>query len=559
MKVETFFEQFDQFIKAPDSVARLRELILELGVQGRLVPQDAHDECARKLLSRIQAETDELISSGQMKRQRSIVTAESPDSHSMVPPGWVLTTLGEVAQKITDGTHQTPNYIPEGVPFISVKDFSGGELDFSSTRFISPDEHAQLYKRCDPRRGDILLGRIGTLGKAVLVDTDIEFSLFVSVALVRFSHKFIEPAFFRLLLNSPRTKLEFDRIKIGGATHTNKLNLGDMQTISVSLPPLAEQKRIVAKVNELMALCDRLEAQQQERAIQHTVLARASLARFADAPTPANLSFLFHPSYDIAPADLRKSVLTLAIQGKLIPQEANDEPASMLLNTIAAEKAALIQERKLKAARLPASGNPPFVLPNGWEWAELADLLALVTDGDHQAPPQSEEGVPFLVIGNLNAGTINFKNCKYVPADYYENLDWGRKPIAGDLLYTVTGSFGIPVPVETEERFCVQRHVAILKRTDSTPRRYLALVLASHFALEYATRIATGIAQKTVPLTGLRRMPIPVPPAREQHRIVSKLEQLMALMDELETQLAESRVKAADLLSAVVAELTRAA
>ena len=101
--------------------------------------------------------------------------------------------------------------------------------------------------------------------------------------------------------------------------------------LPIPLPPLAEQKRIVAKVDELMALCDRLEAQQQERETRHAALARASLARFADAPTPANLKFLFHTSYAIPPADLRKSILTLAVQGKLVPQDPNDEPAASLI------------------------------------------------------------------------------------------------------------------------------------------------------------------------------------------------------------------------------------
>ena len=262
MNLENFFEKFDLFADATDALKKMRGLVLELAVQGRLVLQDQGDEPASELLKRIRAEKDELIQIGKMKRQRSNGVEDCPDSDWTGPRGWVFTSLGEIAHKITDGTHKTPVYVAEGVPFISVKDFSGGKLDFSSTRFISPEEHAQLYKRCDPRRGDILLGRIGALGKAVLVDTDIEFSLFVSVALIRFSHKFIEPAFFRLLLNSPHTKLEFDRIKIGGATHTNKLNLGDLHTITIPLPPLAEQKRIVAKVDQLMALCDRLEAQE---------------------------------------------------------------------------------------------------------------------------------------------------------------------------------------------------------------------------------------------------------------------------------------------------------
>lgn len=172
-----------------------------------------------------------------------------------------MTTLGEVAHKITDGAHKTPTYLNEGVPFISVKNFRCGKLDFSHTRLISPEEHAILYKRCDPRRGDILIGRIGTLGKAVLVDTDKEFSLFVSVGLIRFSRNFMSAPYVRMLLNSPLLESEYNRIKVGGGTHTNKLNLGDLHTLIFPLPPLAEQHRIVSKADELMMLCDRLDSQ----------------------------------------------------------------------------------------------------------------------------------------------------------------------------------------------------------------------------------------------------------------------------------------------------------
>jgi type I restriction enzyme, S subunit len=148
---------------------------------------------------------------------------------------------------------------------VSVKDFSQGHLSLENTRFIPQAEHRALFTRCDPRRGDILLARIGTLGKAVLVDTDVEFSLFVSVALIRFSHDFVNPKFLKIILNSPFVEAEFESIKVGGGTHTNKLNLGDLQTVRILLPPKAEQGRIVAKANELMAFCDQVETKVSNR------------------------------------------------------------------------------------------------------------------------------------------------------------------------------------------------------------------------------------------------------------------------------------------------------
>jgi restriction endonuclease S subunit len=241
-----FLRHSARMITCPEHVAGLREAIQDLAVGGWLVPQDPEDG-SRTTMS-----------------------------------------LGEACQKITDGTHRTPTYVSSGTPFISVKDFSAGQLSFASTRYITPTEHSVLVRRCDPRRGDVLIGRIGTLGKAVVVDTDKEFSLFVSVGLLRPKRAIASPEYLKLYLNSSAAHAEYDRIKVGAGTHTNKLNLGDLKTIAVTLPPLKEQHRIVAKVDELMAVCDELEqslaAEQTERgrlleALLHDALEDALPAR----------------------------------------------------------------------------------------------------------------------------------------------------------------------------------------------------------------------------------------------------------------------------------------
>ncbi|MCI5165304.1 MAG: restriction endonuclease subunit S [Candidatus Electrothrix sp. GM3_4] len=259
---------------------------------------------------------------------------------------------------------------------------------------------------------------------------------------------------------------------------------------------------------------------------------------------------------------LRELILELAVRGKLVAQDPADEPASVLLERIAAEKASLLKAGKIKKQKgLPeiTENKKPFDVPDGWEWSNLSELLAIVTDGDHQAPPKSDSGIPFLVIGNLNSGKIIYENCKYVPEEYYQNLAWSRKPTQGDLLYTVTGSYGIQVPVKSGKLFCVQRHVAIFKSTVSTPRNYLSLVLSSKYAFDYATYIATGIAQKTVPLTGLRKMSIPLPPAAERHKIVVKVDELMSLCDRLEKQQDDSATTQQALLATLLDALVKSA
>ena len=237
MNADRLLAHYERIADTSEAVPRLRRFILDLAVRGKLVDQHPQDEPASELLRRITRKKARMVKPETIKL-RKINAREREDPLDLsVPTGWELTELGVIAEKITDGAHKTPTYVNDGVPFVSVKDFSAGTLDLSNTRFIPADEHKVLYRRCDPRRGDILVARIGTLGKAVLVNTDLEFSLFVSVALVRFDHQSVNPEFLRFFLNSPFVETEFNRIKIGGGTHTNKLNLGDLHTVALPLPP----------------------------------------------------------------------------------------------------------------------------------------------------------------------------------------------------------------------------------------------------------------------------------------------------------------------------------
>ena len=169
-------------------------------------------------------------------------------------------------------------------------------------------------------------------------------------------------------------------------------------------------------------------------------------------------------------------------------------------------------------------------LPKGWAWARLENLCSVITDGDHQAPPQQADGVPFLVISDVSSGELDFSNTRHVSIDYFNSLDDSRKPCRGDLLLTVTGSFGIPVPVDTEENFCFQRHIALLRPLSC--RKFMANILLAPSTYEYFKAKATGTAQKTVSLSCLRSTLLALPPESEQLRIVGKLAQLMPLVEE---------------------------
>ena len=197
---------FDTAFDAPDGIKKLRELILTLAMQGKLVPQDPNDQPASELLKEIGKEKDQLIKEKKIKKIaiQSEIKIEKIDFQ--IPKSWEWVKFGNIAHQITDGAHHTPTYINEGVPFLSVKDMSSGVLDFSNTRYISHEQHKDLAKRCNPQNGDLLLTKVGTTGIPILINTDKEFSIFVSVALIKFPKQFISGDFLVWLINSQNVK-----------------------------------------------------------------------------------------------------------------------------------------------------------------------------------------------------------------------------------------------------------------------------------------------------------------------------------------------------------------
>lgn len=233
---------------------------------------------------------------------------------------------------------------------------------------------------------------------------------------------------------------------------------------------------------------------------------------------------------------LRQKILDLAIHGKLVPQDPNDEPASVLLQRIKAEKERLIKEGKIKRAKKSKATcdkpHYPYQLPEGWEWCKLEDLAYSITDGDHQAPPKVSNGIPFLVISDVTSENIDFSNTRYVSQDYYDAIQFHRKPKCGDILFTVTGSYGIVVKVSTDKQFCFQRHIGLIKPI--VDNDYLVYVLRSQYVKKLCDDLSTGTAQKTVGLDTLRYFMIPIPPLQEQSRIVKSIEHWLSLVDCIE-------------------------
>lgn len=326
----------------------LRKSILQMAIQGKLVPQNSLDEPASVLLQKLRTEKEKLIKEGKIKKEKSLPPITNCEIPFDIPDTWMWVRLGELATKFTDGTHSTPKYVLSGVPFLSVKDMSRGVLDFSNTKFISEEEHKTLYKRCNPEKGDLLITKVGTTGVPVIVDTDKQFSLFVSVALMKFSPQYLDVFFLKELISSPLVQQQAQE-NTRGVGNKNWV-LDDIRNTIVPLPPFEEQKRIVEAIEKfepLLAEYGKLEQQAEK---------------------------LDGEIFD----KLKKSILQYAIQGKLVPQDSSDEPVSVLLSKIKAEKEKLIKEGKIKKEKpLPpiTDFEKPFDIPDSWQWVRIGEIF----------------------------------------------------------------------------------------------------------------------------------------------------------------------------------------
>jgi type I restriction enzyme, S subunit len=557
---------FDAAFAAPDGIKKLRELILTLAMQGKLVPQDPNDEPASELLKAIEIEKKRLVKEGQIKAFKLFSDVNLELIPYEIPKGWEWVRLGNVgAFERGRSKHRPRNdnrlFIDGSYPFVQTGDVSKSKSTNNEITACGSyyNDFGLQQSRLWPK-GTLCItiaaniAETGFLGMEACIPDSVVVFLSIGESLSKIVKVFIDVA-----------KQDLERY--APSTAQKNINLGIINDLIFPLPPLQEQHRIVAEIDRLMARCDELEKLRADRSQKLLTVHTAALDALLKAKESSDFSTAWHfitqnfsELYSVKEnvAELRKTILQLAVMGKLVPQDPNDEPASELLKAINLEKQQLIKDGKIKQSKpLPKIrlNDTPYKLPKGWEWAKLQDLLALVTDGDHMAPPKADNGTPFLVIGNLNKGKVTIENCRFVPHNYYKSLDWGKKPATNDILYTVTGSYGIPIFIDSDLEFCVQRHVAIFKSAKSSPVKYLMHLLKSRYAFQYATSIATGIAQKTVPLTGLRQMLIAVPPIEEQYRIVAEIDRLMALCDRLEESLEAVKGKQTDLLDALMSRI----
>ena len=551
---------------APGGVAKLRELILALAVQGKLVPQDPADEPAGVLLQKIRAEKDRLIAEGKIKRDKPLAEIAEEEKPFELPESWEWSRLGAVASKLTDGSHNPPRDSGAGYPMLSSQNvWEGGVVDFAApTRYVDEADFLIENSRTAAAPGDVLLTIVASLGRSAVVPIGAPaFVLQRSVAVIRSG---LNPEFCSLFLRSPVSRAYYDLH--GKGTAQKGIYLGKLGAMPIVVPPLVEQSRIVTRVEALMRLCDALEAKGQLEATQHAQLVSTLLGTLTASTTPEELAANWQrvaQHFDLlldrpeAIDALEQTLLQLAVRGLLVPQDPTDEPASALLQKIRAEKDRLIATGQIKRDKpLPPTTDEekPFELPVGWEWVRLGALTSLVTSGSRSWKDfYAQEGATFIRSQDIKYDRLEFAERAFV------KLPAGAEGVRTqvqlrDLLVTITGANvgkAAAVLEEMPEAY-VSQHVALIRMLEVRLVDYLHSWLVSEHEGRKLLLASSYGAKPGLNLQNINHLLVPLPPLAQQSRIVTRVTALRRLCADLRQRLAERQSVQARLAEALVGQ-----
>ena len=537
MTPQDLIAAFETLADAPDGVTRLRELVLQLAVRGRLVPQDPSDEPASVLLERIEAAKSRLIAEKKVRKPRALPRMSEEEMPFEIPAGWAVSRFQDVHGHL--GAGSTPLggrrvYVEDGVPFLRSQNVWNDGLRLREVARIPAGVHAKMAKTT-VHGNDVLLNITGaSIGRAAVVPADFdEANVSQHVAIVRQ----IEPRMNRwvhLFLTSPHGFACIMDAQVG--ISREGLSMSRLREFVLPLPPLAEQRRIVARADELMGLLDHLEAARNARETTRTALRDAALAALQDADTPEEVEAawariaermgdLFIDPTDVNP--LRQTVLQLAVRGRLVLQDPSDEPASAALVRTEGEKARLVREGKIRKPKpLPpvSDDEVPFEVPPGWAWAPFGNTHI---NRDAERIPLSREE------RSRRKGQYDY----YGASGVINHID-GYLFDSPLLLIGEDGANLVlrstPIAFIADGKFWVNNHAHVLDSVEKGSLRYLAVYVNAIDLKPYVT----GTAQPKLNQRRMNCIPCAFPPLAEQHRIVAKVDELMGLLDRLERHLA---------------------
>ena len=565
--MELLEQHFDTAFSAPNGVQKLRELILTLAMQGKVVPQQPSDAPTSQLLKEIEAEKKRLAKEGKIKAPKPLPEITPGDAPYALPQGWRWVRLGSIGNIFNgnsiNASEKEAKYAgAKGLPYIATKDVGYGfdPLDYENGICIPVGEDKFRLAH----GGAVLIcAEGGSAGKKCgLTDRDICFGnkLFANELYGLIPSRFILYAYL-----SPIFRTSFAAAMsgiIGG------VSIAKFVEIPIPLPPLDEQHRIVARIDQLMARCDALETLRNEREKMRLATHAAALSQLLDTTgkgsSDNSWAFIaqhFGELYAVKEnvAELRKAILQLAVMGRLVPQDPNDPAASQLLREIEVEKKRLLKDGKIKVAKPLLDIAPQeklFTLPRGWIWMRLQDVLD-VRDGTHDSPRDATgpETYPLITSKNFVEGRIDYSGARRISAeDHFEIAKRSRVEKFDILFSMIGGNIGNQVIVEDDREFSI-KNVALFKYYSVfLTRPYFIKRFMEHLAIDLQQKAAGG-AQPFVSLGFLRNIVIALPPVLEQERIVSKVKRLMELCDLLDNRIDAATSKQYELLDAMMAQV----
>ncbi|EIN8567406.1 restriction endonuclease subunit S [Salmonella enterica subsp. enterica] len=527
-------------------IKKLRELILELAVRGKLVPQDPNDEPASELLKHIAAEKAELVKQGKIKKPKPLPEISEEEKPFELPAGWEWIKISEIGH---DWGQKTPD---EDFTYIDVGSINK-EYGIIEEPSILSAKDAPSRARKIVQKGTVIYSTV----RPYLLNIAIIESAFSPEPIASTAFAIIHPYtamnanFIYYYLRSPVFINYVESCQTGVAYPA----INDKQFFSgiIAVPPSSEQARITKKIKELMSLCDQLEQHSLTSLDAHQQLVETLLTTLTDSQNAdeltenwARISEHFDTLFTTEPSieALKQTILQLAVMGKLVPQDPNDEPASELLKRIAQEKAQLVKDGKIKKQKplpLISDKEKPFEVPEGWEWCKFG-LISEFINGDRGSnyPNKNEyvvHGIPWINTGHIEKnGTLSITDMNFITEKKFNELRSGKIQ-SGDLVYCLRGAtFGKTAFVKPYESGAIASSLMIIRPFIREMGEYIYNYLISPFGRSQIFRFDNGSAQPNLSANSVMLYAFACPPLQEQFRIHKKITELFHICDNLKLQ-----------------------
>ena len=478
---------------------QLKASILQYAIQGKLVAQRPEEGTGEELYQQIQAEKQRLIAEKKIKKEKPLAEITEDEIPFDIPESWKWVRLGDCTGYSQTKPKISPKDITDDMWSLDLEDIqkeSGAILTrtTASERKITGDK-VLFYK------GQVLYSKLRPYLKKILIAPN---NGICTPELVPFNTYLVYANYIVYVLRSPHIDYVVNSVTYG--VKMPRVGTETMVNLLIPLPPLSEQKRIVAKIEELLPLVGRY------------AVAYEMLEQF-------NAKF---------PEDMKKSLLQYAIQGKLVEQRPEEGTAEELFARIQEEKQRLIAEKKIKKEKpLPeiTEDEKPFDIPESWKWCRLSDIIN-VRDGTHDSPKYVPEGIPLVTSKNLSNGMIDYGNVKYITQEDADKINARSMVDDDDILFAMIGSIGNPVLVKKDREFCI-KNMALFKKFADTDISMQYMYWFFFYAQYKLKKEASGGVQAFISLSRFREYLVPLPPYEEQIRIANKIEQILPLCERL--------------------------